>query len=495
MQEQIESWPLRSGTWYRDVMSESWRLATTPNGTVANAKLPVQDVGRMIGAKRDASSGQWFPSDFGYSPQTGAPLRVTITSLDSTWVPPFGASALSDLAGPPLARAARQTPAPLTLASSGRRLHPSGEADRMLPALPPGRYRFLVHKFDVASPGLMALEPRQGHLLVLLPESKTWMPLERPGGAVLAPSPYNSRGWCMELVEARHRATLYLPTANGLAAVTPTLIGLSYAVAYFGERSALGGPVAWAGEVWLPVRGTGGEVALLGKPGGAAASLVLPTAAPVPKLGFEAPVFDPLQVIWPSQEGQLVLRLDQHGRKETDWIAWPDGSRPLFSLGCPYLSPSGTFWQLCRRGQDEPFEYVQLGRRHPPRAAVDAPRWSTGRISYMKDQRIEGDPWRTPPPGLDGASTQVVVPLIESEFDGVVIGLRIDAPRGFLSLLESGRDRHRAVLQLHEVKRTEVPFGTISVTRPWLASLFIYDGHLWVHHPELPQPLGWQLER
>jgi hypothetical protein len=492
VEEQTESWQLRSGTWYRDLKSDSWRLATTPNGTVANAKLSTQDVGRMIGAKRDTTSGQWFPSDFNYSPQTGTPLHVTITCLDSPWVPPFGASALFDISRP-LERGLRQTSAPLTLARSKWHFDPANGADRTLPALPPGQYRFLVHKLDVASPTLMAIEPEHGNFLILLPDSKTWIPLERPTGGMLAEGLKNSRGWRMEVVQGARCATLYFPTTSGLAAVTPTLIGLSYAVEYFGEGLALGGPVAWAGEVWLPVLGKG-VVNLVGKPAGAAKPIVLPTNAPAPKNGFEAPVFDPLHVIWPSEEGQLIVRLDQHGKKETDWIAWPDGLRPTFSLGCPYLSLSGSFWQLCWKGQNESLEYVQMGTLGPKRAAIDAPRLGTGHISYKKEQRIDGDPWKEPEHVFDRASSEVVVPLIESERERAVVGLRIDAPQGVLALLESDKERHRAVLQLQAENRADVLFGTLCVTRPWLASLFVYDAHLWVYHPELSQALGWKLE-
>jgi hypothetical protein len=492
VEEQTESWELRSGTWHRDPKSERWRLAAAPNGTVANAKLSTQDLGRMIRGKRDPASGQWFPSDFSYSPQTGRPLHVTITCLDSPWVPPFGASALSDITVP-LARGLRQTPARLILARSKGRGGPAGDADRTLPPLPPGQYRFLVHKFDVASPTLMAIEPEHGNLLILLPESKTWVPLEPPAGGFLAEG-LNSRGWRMEVVEQAGCATLYLPSARGLDAVTPTLIGLSYAAEYFGKGLALGGPVAWAGEVWLPVLGENDVVELVGKPRGAARPIVLHTIAPAPKHGFEAPVFDPLHVIWPSEEGQLVVRLDQNGNKETDWIAWPDGLKPAFSLGCPYLSPSGTFWQLCWRGQSESLEYVQMGKPGPERAASDAPRLGTGHISYKKTQRIEGDPWREPGHVFDGASSEVVLPLLESELDRAVVGLRVDAPQGVLALLESDKERHRAVLQLQAANRAAVPFGSLRVTRPWLTSLFVHDAHLWVYHPELPQALGWKLE-
>jgi hypothetical protein len=488
VEEQTETWQLPSGTWYREPETETWRLAMTPNGTAANAKLPTQDVGRMVGAKRDASSGQWFPSDFNYSPQTGTRLHITIRSLDSPWVPPFGASALGDIEKP-LARGLRQTPAPLALARANGRFDPI----RTLPALAPGQYQFLVHKFDVISPTLMAIELEHGNLLVLLPESRTWIPLEGPTGGILANGLKNSRGWRMEVVEAGHCATLYLPTASGLAAVTPTLIGLSYAIKHFGEGPALGGPVAWAGQVWLPVLGDKGIVNLVGKPPGVAKAIVLPTSAPAPKSGFEAPVFDPLHVIWPCEEGQLIVRLDQDGKLETDWIDWPEGLSPAFTLGCPYLSSSGSFSQLCWGGHNGSLEYVQMGKPVLERAVIDAPRLGTGHVSYWKEQRIDGDPWRQPEYVFDEASSEVVVPLIESEFDGVVIGLRIDAPQGALALLES-EVRHRAALQLQKENSPAVLFGALNVTRPWLTSLFIYDARLWVYHPELTQSFGWKLE-
>jgi hypothetical protein len=244
----------------------------------------------------------------------------------------------------------------------------------------------------------------------------------------------------------------------------------------------------------LPVLGKTDVVNLVGKPWGAARPIVLPTSAPAPKNGFEAPVFDPLHVIWPSEEGQLIVRLGQDGKKKPDWIAWPDGLRPTFLLGCPYLSISGSFWQLCWTGQNESLEYVEMGKLFPGRVAIDAPRLGTGHISYQNEQRIEGDPWRQPEHVIDGASSEVVVPLIESELEGAVVGLRIDAPQGVLALLASNKERHRAVLQLQAENCADVLFGTLSVTRPWLTSLFVYDDHLWVYHPELSQALGWKLE-
>jgi len=491
VEEQSETWHLRSGTWRRDLISESWRLAATPDGTVVHGQLPSEDIGRMLGGNKDCATGRWFPPDFNYSPLTGASLQITIPSLDSPWVPPFGAQAVTG-SGRPLARGLRQTPSPLTLIRSNERSDPASGGDRTLPPLPGGQHRFLVHKFDVASPTLMAIDVEHGNLLVHLPESGIWIPLEPGVGAFLAPSLKNWRGWRMEVVSGTRSASLYLPTARGLALLTPTVIGLSYSVEYVGQGPALGGPVAWAGGVWLPVLGSSGAVNLVGKRREAAQPAVVNAGVPPAKNGFEAPVVDPLRVIWPSEEGQLILRLGPDSKEQADWIAWPDGLEPMFSLGCPYPSIYGSFWQLCRVASSGAFQYVELGSSGPDKVAVDAPRMGTGHISYRNAQRIVGDPWRPLETGAQEQTSEIVIPLIESELNRAVLGLRVEAPRGVLALLQSD-EKHRAVLQLQAENRDDALLGTLTVSRPWLTSVYVYDAHLWVYHPDLPQALGWKL--
>lgn len=490
-EDRAERWQLGSGIWYRDRKSETWRLATTRDGTVVSNRLPMSDVARMIGAMRDARKGQWFPPDFTYSPESGSALHFQVSRIDSAWVPPHGA-ALSDLTRP--ARGGlKQTSLPLTLAASDRQAHHALREEATLPPLPAGRYRFLVHGFDTACATLMAMELERGKVLVLLPASSAWMELEHPSRQPLAECTMNHRGWRMEVVEDAAGTTLYLPTASGLAAVTPRLFSLSYDVQYSGGGKAQGGPIGWAGKVWLPVLGEDGSVNIVAKPAGATPATVLSSVAAAPGKGFEAPVFDASQAIWPSDEGQLVLRTGPDGAKGTDWIAWPDGVKPAFSLSSPYLSPAGSFSQLCDAGQDGAFEYVQMGTRNPERVRVDGPRLGTGSVSYRNLQRIEGDPWKEPEPDADKGSSEVLLPLIESQVRHGVVGVRVNAPRGVTALLES-EETTDAVLQYQEDNHPAVSFGSLRVAKPWLASVFIYDARLWIYHWDLPQPLGWKLE-
>lgn len=490
MDEQIERWELRSGTWLRDRVSETWRLAAIRDGTVVHPRLPAQDVARLIGAHHEPASGEWFPPDFNYSQQTGAPLHMSLPRVEFPWAPPFGAPAVAGVI--PLARGLRLTPRPLVVERAQERSANSAP-DRSLPPLPPGQYRFVVDTFGLAWPTLIAVEPERGSLLVLLPETQRWVALERRAGASWGQRLPNPRGWRMELVNAHGHASAYCPSAHGLAAITPDAMGLCYAIEHAGgEGPAIGGPVAWGGEIWSPVLGKGDAVQLVGKPSGAASHIVLPTHAPVPQHGFEAPVFDDLHVIWPCDEGQLILRLDARGGKHCDWIAWPEGVRPLFELGWPYRAGTGMFWQLCRRNGDGGYDYVQMGTAAPPAAPIDALRLCTGRACFRGTARLEGDPWRAARP-VECASTDFVAPLLESARDGAVVGLRMDAPHGVPALLRAGNEPTRAVLQVEVPGGPALPFGTIEVKRPWLAQPFVYDGHLWVAHPELPQALGWKL--
>ncbi|WP_427913126.1 hypothetical protein ACPWT1_21300 [Ramlibacter sp. MMS24-I3-19] len=489
MEGQVEQWQLRSGTWLRHPASESWRMATTADGTEVSPRLSAQDLARLIGASREPASGEWFPPEISYSPQTGAPLRVTIPTLDFSWVPPFGAPSLlprlSQIVG-----GLRLTPRALALDRANERAA-DARPDRSLPALPQGQYRFVVDGFGLACPTLVAVEPERGDLHVLLPESNSWTALERRTSGNWGQRLRNPRGWRMELVHAHGQAIAYCPSATGLALITPNAIGLCYAIEHVGEGAAIGGPVAWRGAIWGAVQGMGDSVQLVGKQHGASGHTALPTRAPVPQHGFEAPVFDDLHVNWPCAEGQLVLRLDAHGSRLCDWIAWPERLEPVFEMGWPYRSPDGTFWQLCVT-QNGRFEYVQMARSAPEAAPVDALHLCTGRACYRGTLRIDGEPWRTAD-AMDHPSTQIVAPMLESARDGAVVGLRMDAPQGVLALLHGSNELRRGVLQVEVQGQHVVPFGTVDVNRPWLTQLFVHDGHLWVSHPDLPQAVGWKL--
>lgn len=492
MEEGIEKWELASGTWLRDRSSEKWRLHASRAGALVAPAVPEQDLARLTQARRDDGTGEAFPPEFNYSVYTGLPLRPATPARGPSWVPPFGDTAPAGAQR--LGGGLKRTSVALWLARADER-SASAPPDSTLPPLPRGQYRFIVDRFDAACPTLIALEPEEGKLLVLLPESKQWMPLERAAGPAWAQRFPNARGWRMEMVHAHGQATAYCPSSLGLAAITPSVFGLNHAVDPAGEGPALGGPVAWQGEIWMPVPGKDDLVHLVGKPlqaAGHALHMVLVTQAPLPLHGFEAPVFDDMRVTWPGDEGQLVLQLTPEGGKQTAWIAWPEQVKPFFAIGSPHMDHDGTFWQLCRRSDDGRFGYVQMGTASPQTGPLGAPGVCTGRVCYRGASRVDDGPWCDEPRGPD-ASGEVVLPLLESALDGAVVGLRMHAPHGLLALLQGGKEPKRATLQVELPGRPAVPFGAIAVKKPWTALPFVYDGHLWLHHPDLSHASGWEL--
>ncbi|MCD6077438.1 MAG: hypothetical protein K0R89_1376 [Ramlibacter sp.] len=492
MQQQIEQWDLGSGTWQRDRAAEAWRLVAGPSGATVSSTIALDDLVRLVGARRDPAGGRWLPPDFRFSPRTGAPLQAPDTRADASWVPPFGAS--TQPGSQHASRGLRRTPAALALARAPGRTA-SSKPDRTLPLLPQGRYQFVVDSFDVTCPNLLAIEPDEGRLFVLLPHSQQWIPLECPTGPGWGHRLPNPRGWRMEVLHADGHATLYCPSATGLVVITPSVLGLRCSIEQAGHGPALGGPVAWNGEIWTPTHGKDDMVHLIGKRADAAgrAYTVLPTQVPVPPQGFEAPVFDDHHVTWLSDHGQLVLRGDANGGMRTEWVAWPEDVKPVFAVGCPYLHDDGSFWQLCRRNAESGVAFVQVAGVGAPRPMqqVNAASVSTGGVSYRGTARFADAPWTAQG---EEASVEVVLPLLESARDGAVLGLRMDAPRGVPALVQGGHEPKRAILQVELPGQAAVSFGGIAVKRPWLALPFVHDGHLWIHHPEMPQVPGWKLD-
>ena len=160
----------------------------------------------------------------------------------------------------------------------------------------------------------------------------------------------------------------------------------------------------------------------------------------------------------------------------------------MFEMGCFYVPHTDTFWQVSRNSDDGRFQYVQMSRDVPDIVFTDGPRLCMGQACYRGTTRLD-----VYPSGINDVSAEAVAPLLESSRDGAVVGLRMHAPDGVLALLNAGDEPRRAVLQIEVRGKPAMPFGAIEVKRPWLAQLFVYDGHLWVAHPDMPQALGWQL--
>lgn len=497
MDSSLERWHLASGVWVHDVLSHRWKLESTREGLKASVLVSPADLSRFAGAARkrdDAVDPSAFPPEFLFSPVDGAALSAPPAPATAPWVAPYGAAPLLKIPRPGSdSHGLRQTAHPLRPQGpmqGGRQqtLSPTDDAPYALKLPPPGRYEFCVGRFGANCDVLVAIEPEKGALFVWAPLEQAWLAMEPIAAGPFAETATSGNDWRMELAQEGTTTILYLATLSGLAVVRADVLSLTYSVTYVGGGAALGGPIQWAGEVWAPVRGASGGLVL-----SAASGRTVESCTTDPVAHFAPPVSDSRQVIWPSEQGQLVLRKGPDGKLEASWVRWPQSVVPRFEFGCPYLSRTGSFWQLCWDEGAGSYRFVQMARPAPETYLVDSPHLCTGVFSFQRGHWIKKEPWQEETRAYDTNSDEVVVPLLESTAHGAVLGLVIDTTVAAAELLESGA-RQRAALRYQAEDSADVPFFTLQVARPWSTRVFVYDARLWVYHPDLTEAHGWAVE-
>lgn len=390
-------------------------------------------------------------------------------------------------------RGLRVTAAPLTL-DIARTHSEAADSDQELDAPPAGLYEFMVGPVGSTSPELLALDPLMGTLYLWLANAKRWEPLQHADGGVLAESRLPREWWRCELVCGERHSRLFIPSNAGLACVQPRALELSFEVRYVGGGPACGAPIYWGDRIWVPVRdATGGLLRLCAADLTGNAAEVVCVTDDVADEVFAAPLSTERQAIWQGDRGQLVLGKRLDGTLEAKYFLWPATVQPAFQFGSPYLSRTGTLWQICWNGTLERYVYLQLGRPQGESQPALAPRLCTGSINYRFATRMKLPPWEEPEHGDDGGADLVIVPLLESPVDSAVIGVEIASTAGLQAMLDSA-ERIRAVLVLQADLHPDIRFFSFMSPYPWQGRIFIHDSILWFYHPELNRIKGWNLQ-
>lgn len=524
MDSSSERWPLSSGVWLRDTASGRWDLALTADHRPISASIPMPDRYRLVGAraKVESPTGQHcvdlrpsggdgghllraadtlppaadalrYPPEFHFAPDTGEALAAVPLRESAVWIPPSGAAPVLD----PIqqVRESRQLqqaevgirlrPAPI---GSGP-MHAADNATFAMPLPPPGRYEFCAARFGAQQDVLLAIEPERGDLFAWLPLAQLWQPMAPRATGPLADGSLVGERWRMELQQQDSVTTMVMPTVAGLASIKADALTLSYSVTYAGTGPALGSPIFWSGEVWAPVGSSPMSLSLVSQTGKA-----IPVALPVAVEAFALPVCDARQIVWPCEQGQLVIRQGAGGAPEAAWVEWPQGVTPRFEFGSPYLSRAGVFWQIAWDDATGSYVFVQMGRPNPEVHQASSPSFCTGRVSHRHGHRIKGDPWLDPEHVSDSSSDKVMIPLLESIRNAAVLGLMVETTSGATALLASN-ERQRAELQYQEDSSPPVRFFTMLVAQPWHTRAFVYDQRLWIYHPDMQVAHGWDLEK
>jgi len=386
----------------------------------------------------------------------------------------------------------RQTDSRIALTRRNERRADS-DPDVSLALPPPGDYEFLSVPAGTQRPALLALDPSKGMLYAWLPETKRWEPLEHDHGGLLAVSRLARAAWRCEVSQTDPVSLLFLPSEEGLACIWPDAVGLSFQAQYHGRDAAVGAPIQFGEQVWVPLRNKHGQLrfvsaSLQGSPGEV---IELPTG-PAETGPLQAPLANGRLVLWPAATGQLVLRKQASGAIEGSFLAWPQGLLPAFEFGSPFLSRDGSLWQLCFDADADAYVYLQLGVEQPERQVTTAPRLCTGSFNFRFASKFRSAPWLEPEHGDDSATDEVVIPLLESNPSAAVLGVKLPTTEGLADVLLSS-ERMRVELVLDD-DTTQTSFYSLSVAEPWRLRFFVHEARLWAYHPLLNRLDGWSLQ-
>lgn len=480
-------WPLDTGNW--DSSNGSFQLVRTHLGYAVSQQLPAADLAHFMRMRKASTDGSLFPPEFNYSPVDGSTLAGTASpAAESGWIPPFGARSVT-MARSSEVLGLRKSQRTLALANPAS-YHADSAADASLPVPPPGEYQFISGQFGTSAEALLALDPAKGSLFVWLPESARWQAVEGSSNSLLAESRIARASWRCELLSGFH-STLLLGTEAGLARLVVDLPALRYQVSYCGNGVAIGAPVTFNQQVWLPLQQPDGSLhfAQTSADGQSGATIKV-SNAPASLGSGSPPVAYGRMAVWLYGEGQLHLQQQADGSVSAQFIAWPAQVTPEFSFGSPYQDAAGSLWQLCFDHQAGNYLYVELGKLQPQRQPALSPRFCSGSINYRFASKLKKNPWEEPEHGDDGAASENVIPLLEVGDSGVV-GLKLGNTQALASLLENP-DRMR-LLMIWDDDDTETAFHTGVVAQPWHMRLFTYQDKLWAYHPQLARIDGWTL--
>ena len=438
--------------------TERWRIgaghaavAETAGLRIAPPLDPVTAERLRVRESRCAHPGP-FPLAFRYCPDCGAALSdpppVPVTE---SWSAPFGAAD-----GLPEIHEARVP-------------DPAGGEEIALPESPA-----LTVAVAGTPPMLLACDAVRGRVLAWSERRRDWFPC-----AQVAPCLAPSGGSRTAGADADGLA---LATDHG--AVWLDLRGpRPVAVTQVDRAGCLAGPIAMAGRMMVPVKGSDGVgIAVLDRDGPHWTTTPIPGSPPIGSGPLGPPFVAGAQAFWLGPQGILRAWHDLDG-PGASWGEWPDNLSPLLQVR-PVLERNGQPFQLARL---DPLTLV-LQNVLVPEDRRPAPGYvlGTGRAVFRENARLRL-PWDERPlaeyPLPDDHFLLPLLGLGDGRFLLAVCAGR-DGLGGFIGDPQVPWDGSERLCALHYSRgpRSLEPLGCVlRVRQAWELSAFVHANWLYVH--------------
>jgi hypothetical protein len=211
----------------------------------------------------------------------------------------------------------------------------------------------------------------------------------------------------------------------------------------------------------------------------------------LPASGWTRPVGYDGRLFWLHEQGQLVWRPGEVPR----FLAWPANWQPRLEFGGPTQSRDGRLWHIGHDGQA--YSFLELGAEHLQRETIDGARLGFANLLFRRGHPVLDEPWSGEHVEEQVDDDSLVLPLLRS------FNNNRSQPSGLVLRFHKYTGRAEEALENRVIARTTVEWigrrnvildEVARLSRPLECVPFVYDGCLWLHHPDWNQIRGWRLE-
>ncbi|MFM9434728.1 hypothetical protein ACFDR9_001789 [Janthinobacterium sp. CG_23.3] len=495
-------WKTTDSVWLEDEHSGQFSLASSAGlgridwHTLARNRIP--DVAQLLGASlpKGCQHGPIYPEGFAYCPSCGAALDNDSAKAAAPLPPWWDASSAATpdrLHSLPkhVPHGLPITALPLARALESRPPEPRvGQVERKIPKPPNLPCVFAAAHYGFARQRLLALAYSRDVLQYWDPRAATWQVLSGEPGAADLQFTASDYAW-LPASGGRRGDVALVPSKQGLFRLLINPVSESYHTEAVFEAPLASAPGAVLRHIaCLYVDGAG--VGLWSALADGAEPLAWPCPAGVPAQGWSRPLSYDDKLMWLHEQGQLSWQAGA----APQWLAWPRDWTPRLNFGGATQSHDGRLWLI---GKDtHGYSFVELGRENGQMERLEGARLGFGKLLFHRGHQVKRDPWDSADVDDARHDNTLVLPLLENFIPGREAAsglvLRLEP---FAGVVETAFDAAATVPKTYVEwigSRNVILDMLPNVASPADCVAFVYDDHLWLHHPKWPEMRGWHLK-
>jgi hypothetical protein len=357
-----------------------------------------------------------------------------------------------------------------------------------MPAPPNAYCVFAAAHYGFPEQRLLALAHTRGVLQYWDPVAGLWHVMTPEDGAASLAFTTSAYAW-LPVLEPRRGEVAIVPTDGGLQRLWINPVSETYRLEPVLQAPLVAAPGAMRRHIACMVAPEG-EVRLWSAR--LDADTVEEYACPdVPTSGWSRPFGYDGRLFWLHEEGQLAWRPGEPPL----FTPWPPGWQPRLAFGGPTQSRDGRLWHIGHDGQG--YSFLELGSERPQAAPIDGARLGFANFLFRRGHPVVDEPWSGEHVEDLNQDETLVLPLLRA------FNNNRSQPSGLVLRLHKVTGRAEDALEERVIARTTVEWigrrnvildEVVRLARPLDCVPFVYDGCLWLHHPDWNAMRGWRLE-